>query len=190
VEVATGLLFVAALFRVGVGIDLWLLLILLSTYVIIFVYDVRHYIIPDMLTAFVLLITLLLTAPRSLAADPWLSYGIDVLAAMLGALFLFSLWFVSKGTWLGFGDVKLAVPLGLLVGASLVFSFIVVSFWVGAALSLVLIGAARLTRGQLRLPFLPRGLTIKSVVPFAPFLISGALIVYFTAFDVLTIFTF
>jgi prepilin signal peptidase PulO-like enzyme (type II secretory pathway) len=158
--------------------------------VVVFVYDVRHYIIPDILTAFVLFITIFLTAPRSLEAELWLSYGIDVVAAILGALFLFSLWFVSKGTWLGFGDVKLAVPLGLLVGASLVFSFIVVSFWVGAIVSLVLIGTARLARGQLRLPFLPRGLTIKSVVPFAPFLISGALIVYFTAFDVLNIFSF
>lgn len=189
VELGTGLLFVAAVLTRMSDLDIVLLWLLLAVLMVIFVYDIRHYIIPDKLTLVALLLTIGLTAPRVFTEAAGMRFGVDVLVALAGAAFLFMLWFISKGQWLGFGDVKLAVPLGLLVGANSVFSFIVVSFWVGAGVSLLLLGAARLQRGQLALRFFPAGLTIKSVVPFAPFLIMGCLIVYFTALDVLTLFT-
>jgi leader peptidase (prepilin peptidase)/N-methyltransferase len=189
VEVLTGLLFVAATALQLSDINTGLLWLLLSVLVVIFVYDIRHYIIPDMLTIVSTLLVVALTAPRGLDAGAWTNYSYDALAAFLGAGFLFMLWFVSKGRWLGFGDVKLAIPLGLLVGVELVFSFVVVSFWVGAFISILLLGFSKLQRGQLALRFLPAGLTIKSVVPFAPFLILGCLIVFFTSLDVLTLFT-
>ena len=100
------------------------------------------------------------------------------------------MWLVSKGRWIGFGDVKLAVPLGILVGSSLVFSMVVFSFWIGAAISLLLVGLAKLQRGKLRLRFGLRGLTIKSAVPFAPFLIAGSLFTLFTHINVLDLFSF
>lgn len=190
VEVVTGVLFVLVLFAATTLMELLLLAMLMAVLVVIFVYDVRHFIIPDMLTVAALLLTLALTVPYTLTLGEWVSYSSTVAAAAGGSLFLYALWFISKGTWLGFGDVKLAFPLGLLVGPTLVFSFIVVSFWVGAAISLLLLGAAKLERGKLRLRFLPRGLTIKSVVPFAPFLIIGCLLVFFTKLNVLTLFTF
>lgn len=189
VEIATGVGFVLAAGAATTISELFLLWFLLAVLTVIFVYDIRHFIIPDALTATTLLTVVVLTAPLGIDAGVWIAYGIDIFAALSGAFFLFVLWFISKGTWLGFGDVKLAVPLGLLVGAELVFSFIVLSFWVGAGISLILLGLTKLERGQLTLPFLPRGLTIKSVVPFAPFLILGCLIVYFTRLNVLTFFT-
>ena len=96
----------------------------------------------------------------------------------------------SKGRWIGLGDVKLAWPLGLLVGSSLVFSFVVLSFWIGAVISLVLLAAARLEEGKSYRRFLARPFTMKSAVPFAPFLITGALVTIFANFNVLTLFSF
>jgi len=49
-----------------------------------------------------------------------------------GAFLLYGgLWFVSKGRWIGFGDAKLAIPLGFILGAPAVFTFVVFSFWIG-----------------------------------------------------------
>ncbi len=61
---------------------------------------------------------------------------------------------------MGFGDAKLGLSIGLLLGAAHGFSGIVLSFWLGAAASLFLIRSKKFT--------------IKSEVPFAPFIILGA----------------
>jgi leader peptidase (prepilin peptidase)/N-methyltransferase len=153
------------------------------------VYDIRHYIIPDSLTVALTIGSLLWYVSLLFNGTEWVFIGESIFAALAGTGFFFALWFVSKGAWLGFGDVKLAFPLGLIVGPSLVFSMIVYSFWFGAALSLLLIGIGKLVRGQVRLQKLFGRLTIKSVVPFAPFMIAGCLIVLFTRFNVFSLFS-
>lgn len=189
VELATGLLFVAAGIVAETVFSLVLLFAILSVLVVIFVYDLRHFIIPDKLTIILTGLTIAFLLSNSYQELHWVEFGFQIGAALLGSAFLLLLWLVSKGQWLGFGDVKLAFPLGLLVDAELVFSFIVWSFWIGATISLLLVGAAKFGGGKLHLPFLPTTLTIKSVVPFAPFLISACLLVYFTKSNVLTLFT-
>jgi leader peptidase (prepilin peptidase)/N-methyltransferase len=170
--------------------ELVFLFIAMSLLVVITVYDMRHYIIPDGLTIALTLTTLLWYAILVYQGTEWIVIGESVLAALAGTGFFFLLWFISKGAWLGFGDVKLAFPLGLIAGPTLVFSMIVYSFWVGAAISLLLIGLGKLVRGQVRLRKWFPSLTIKSVVPFAPFMIAGCLIVLFTSYNVLSLFSF
>mgnify|MGYP003395011521 CR=1 FL=1 len=87
-----------------------------------------------------------------------------------------------------FGDAKLAFPLGVTVGLGGVFSMVVLSFWIGAGVSLILLGLQRLLkRGKPALHFLSSPLTIKSEVPFAPFLILGFLMVQFLHADIFNI---
>lgn len=190
VEISTALLFVASYSISASLIELLYLWIVMALLVVIAVYDINHFIIPDAFTIFLTLTVTAWLGVRAWLGEPLMNLGFDVLAAGLGASFLLFLWVVSRGTWIGFGDVKLAVPLGLLVGAPLVFSMVVFSFWIGAAVSLLLIGFARLQGGKLRLRFPLRTLTIKSTVPFAPFLIAGSLVTLFTHLNVLDIFTF
>ena len=190
VEISTALLFVAS-YAISMSlVELLYLWAVMALLIVIAVYDINHFIIPD---AFTITLTGVIAAWFGLRAwmgEPLLALGLDVLAAGLGASFLLLLWVVSRGKWIGFGDVKLAVPLGLLVGAPLVFSMVVFSFWIGAVISLLLIGLAHLQGGKLRLRFPFRTLTIKSAVPFAPFLIAGSLVTLFTHLNVLDIFTF
>ncbi|MBI2053421.1 MAG: prepilin peptidase [Candidatus Sungbacteria bacterium] len=85
----------------------------------------------------------------------------DLGAALAIALFFASLWFFSRGTWMGFGDAKLALATSLAVGfpASLVaFLF---SFWLGGIVGILLIAIGRKD--------------MQSRIPFGPFLIAGAL---------------
>jgi leader peptidase (prepilin peptidase)/N-methyltransferase len=164
----------------------WVLLALL---VIVLVYDFYHYIIPDELTLAVLGLALVWLGYGGLQTGDWLFVLYTTGAAVAGSGFLYSLWWWSGGRWLGFGDVKLVFPLGLLVGYTKVFSLVVASFWIGAVVSLGILGYQRWqTRGKPPLRQVARGLTMKSAVPFAPFLIAAALLILFTNFNALSFF--
>lgn len=191
VELLTAVMFVVALYVAqSLFMYAWLVAMFIVL-IIITVYDYYHFIIPDEFTAALMVLMSL-----------WLGYqyfeGLLTLetlwwtvgASVAGSGFLFLLWFVSKGRWLGFGDVKLAIPLGLWVGPAAVFSFIVLSFWIGAAISIVILGWQKYERGKRRLHLSAETLTMKSAVPFAPFMIAAATLVYVLHFDVLSIFSF
>jgi prepilin signal peptidase PulO-like enzyme (type II secretory pathway) len=98
---------------------------------------------------------------------------------------------VSKGTWIGFGDVKLVIPLALMLGFASTFSLVVLSFWIGALVGLVLMAFQKLRRrGQPHLRLLDRELTMKSAIPFAPFLILSFLTIYLFGIDVIALLTY
>ena len=190
VELSTGLLFLLAAAKAVSLLELLYLCTLVSLCVVVVVYDIRHFIIPDSLTLLLTLLASVWTAVLFFSGTTALALAINVAAASGGTFFFYFLWRISNGRWIGFGDVKLAFPLGLIVGAPLVFSMVVFSFWIGAAVSVGLVGLSKLQRGKLCLRLGMRNLTIKSVVPFAPFFIAGCLLTLFTQLDVLTLFTF
>jgi leader peptidase (prepilin peptidase)/N-methyltransferase len=191
VELCTGILFSLVLTITQNIILIPLLWLVVSVLVVITVYDYYHFIIPDSLTAVMTILSLLiLTQEFFVGRSSVEEIFWTVVSALGGVTFFLLLWLVSKGAWLGFGDVKLAFPLGLLVGPEFVFSFVVLSFWVGAAISLTLLGVAKLKRGKTHLHLIDQNLTMKSAVPFAPFLVASCLIILFTHFNVLELFTF
>ncbi len=191
VELATGLLFALTLL---LSLDIFAVLLfwfIFSILVVITVYDLYHFIIPDRLTFILTGVVIVLTVYQvCIEGAAWLQVGWSVATALGGSLFFFFLWTISKGRWIGFGDVKLAFPLGLLVGPQYVFSFVVLSFWIGAGISLCLLAYVRLSRGKAGLHLPGKALTMKSAVPFAPFLVASSLVVAFTHFNVLQLFSF
>ncbi len=191
VELLTGVLFVLCLTLTLNPILLGLLWFIVSVLVVITVYDLYHFIIPDGLTiALTVGAVILVGYQRWLSPAGWIDFHWYLLAPLGGVFFFYFLWKISGGKWLGFGDVKLAFPLGLLVGPSLVFSFVVLAFWVGAAISLLILGFYKLRRGKAHLHLTSQALTMKSAVPFAPFLVASCLIIIFTRFNVLQLFSF
>lgn len=190
VELTTGLLFMGAFTMANTLPELLLLWLISSVLVVITVYDLYHFIIPDGLTIALTMAVVGLRGyqvwevPSEADALPMM-----VLAAVGGAGFYLFLWRVSRGTWLGFGDVKLAFPLGLLVGPTFVFSFVVLSFWIGAVVSVAILLWQRYGGGQRTLQIRTTQLTMKSAVPFAPFLVASALTVWYAKFNVLSLFT-
>jgi leader peptidase (prepilin peptidase)/N-methyltransferase len=193
VELTTGVLFALTPLLTVEVIKLFLLWFICSVLVVITVYDLYHFIIPDKLT-----LILTITIFALLGYQFWLGevtvvrLGWGILTALGGSAFFFLLWLISKGRWLGFGDVKLAFPLGLLAGPLHVFSFVVLSFWIGAAISLTVLAVQRLriNRGKAGLHLSSKALTMKSAVPFAPFLVASGLVTLFTQFNVLALFSF
>lgn len=191
VELLTGLLFVLVVFFSINIFDLVIFWFLVSVLVVITVYDLYHMIIPDELVLALLVLAMTYEFNNLLLGHAVVDFAFDIIFALCGSLFLFMLWRISGGKWIGFGDVKLVLPLGIFVGYAGVFSMLVLSFWIGAVVGLALLFFQYLQkRGQPHLRFLARELTIKSAVPFAPFLISGFLVAFFFQVDVVSLLTY
>jgi leader peptidase (prepilin peptidase)/N-methyltransferase len=189
VELLTALLYVSVWHIFGSDLIATLLyMVLVSLFVIILVYDIRHTIIPDELTIAVSGIVLTLIGYEYLEVGDMAMIGERILSGFGAGLFFWGLWYASKGKWIGLGDAKLALPLGALVGGFGAFSMVVLSFWIGAGISLALLGVERLSKKwKTHLHFLSTPLTIKSEVPFAPFLIAGFLLVHFLHADIFSV---
>ncbi len=180
-ELLTGVVFLLTYQAIG---DLFMVAIscvLFAVLIVTFFYDIDHLIIPDrmVIVTSVLAVGIVLAKthePMQLAMHA---------AAAIGAFSFFGgLWLVSKGRWIGLGDAKLAAPLAFILGPVGTFSFIVFSFWIGSVISLVVLGILRLLqRGQQYLRIHRFRFTMKSEVPFAPFIIASFLIVYLYAIN-------
>lgn len=162
VELATAIVFLLIFSAQGGLIFNWqlfnlvFLLYIASSLIAIFVYDLKHYLIPDKILLPAIVITFFY---RLLEAESF--YGLlDYLLAILpGAGFFLLIFLISKGQWIGFGDVKLAILMGLILGVQKTLLALFLSFFSGAIIGLILIVAKN------------RGL--KSEIPFGPFLIMG-----------------
>jgi prepilin signal peptidase PulO-like enzyme (type II secretory pathway) len=141
--------------------------------VAIAVYDIRHTIIPDpWVYAFAILAgiaAVLYTSPDTSAEWMWL-----LLAGPIAASPLFALWLFSRGQWMGLGDAKLALGIGWLLGPTL---GIVAIISVGILLPLpYLIRFFRISS----MDKMPGGFTMRSEIPFGPFLIFSCIIIWFS----------
>ena len=151
--------------------------------VVITVYDLKHRIIPDMLSLLFALLSgglLLLKWSWGLSVIPFLPFldsvpvWINAAAGVLLALPFALLWLFSGGRAMGLGDAKLAWGIGWFLGFAGGVSAAVLAFWVAFFPSLLLL----LVRSK--------HFTMKSEIPFAPFLIIGTLIVYTFGIDILS----
>ncbi len=175
VETISGVMFVAV-FLLGMPIyETILLLSIFSTLLVIAVYDLRHQIIPDGLAT---LFALLGLANFFLAVDIASAFYFPDVWTLIAGPMLFipfwALWFISRGQWLGLGDGKLALGIGWFLGATLGGSAIVLAFWIGAAWALFVMGMQKVFYRT------KSGLSMKSEIPFGPFLILAVFVVYFT----------
>ncbi|MCA9371716.1 prepilin peptidase [Candidatus Woesebacteria bacterium] len=151
-------------------------LILVSIWIAMLLSDLRYFILPDSLqgAAFVTaVIHSILIVPSwhftlefvSISTFLLSLSSIPLVAGIIVALPIYLLYIVTKGKGMGFGDVKLAFVLGVLLGP-----------WQGL-LSLYL---ASIFGGSVALIFLAlRKAHLKSKIPFGPFLILGGYIMLF-----------
>lgn len=151
------------------------LLLFASLLIAIVVFDLRTKIVPDVfvypLALCAILILFLNSFPHM--PDPY-----HLIAGPLLFLPFYALWKFSEGRWIGLGDGKLALAMGWLLGIAGGFSAVIIAFWIGAAVGIVLLTLPFVTRTT-RLSERGEGFTMKSEVPFAPFLALGLAIVFF-----------
>lgn len=207
VELATGLIFAGIFIKNFSGFTLEELftnpaaavllklttfhLVIWSILIVVTVYDLRHKIIPDeMVYAFS---GLSLTAAFLFPSITGVSLSGAIMAGAAFFFFFAGLWVISSGRWLGFGDAKLVLGLGFFLGLTHGLSALVLAFWTGAVVSIgLLVWQYIRTRAIQSRSLQGRGatLTMKSEIPFAPFIILGILIAFFWQIDIFGIAAF
>jgi len=171
VEMATALIFLLILNRFSIFqfVNLIFWFYAASVLIIIFIYDLKHYLIPDKVLFPAIGISFAYRLFEGYA--PVLNY---LVAVLMGAGFFFAIWLVSKGKWMGFGDVKLAVLMGFLLGYPNILAALFLAFFLGA-----IIGVGLMIFGAKSGSAKGGGWRMKSEIPFGPFLIIGTFMALF-----------
>lgn len=177
VEISTGLLFALCGFYFFDAYDpaSWAFVIYLlgviSALIVIFVYDFLYLEIPDIVLwpAVIWVISFGLFFSWNLISVKENIFDLPVLSRILAASVAFSFFFLlsklSREKWMGMGDTYLVIFLGLILGWPQILLALFLAFFTGAFCGIILISAGKYT--------------MKSQVPFAPFLVLGTVITIF-----------
>lgn len=151
------------------------LLVFLSASVVVVVYDLKHTLVPLPFVFGALVSAFAYHASGALAEGS----VAPVLDGALGALLLFGFFalisLITGGKGMGFGDAYVAGAVGALLGVVGGISAAALGVWSGAAFYLAALFASRI-----RLLPGPSRVTMKTELPFAPWLFIGAFLVLFT----------
>ena len=181
VEIATGILFIIV-FSIQYSVfSIFYLLFwfyIVSALIVIFVYDLKHYIIPDKVIYPAIAITFIyrmfeilkfshldLIGNWKLEIGNLITVFNPFIAAILASAFFLSIVLLTHGRGMGGGDVKLGFLMGLILGWPLVLIALFLSFIIGSVIGifLILVGNKKM----------------KSMIPFGPFLVLGTFIALF-----------
>lgn len=146
VECLTGVLFFLAFLVRG---PTWLFardILFFLPLLLVFLYDLRYMEIPDRFTVPAMMV--------AFGMNLWLGVALQTLlvgALAAGGFFLLQFLF-SRGRWIGSGDIRLGVVMGLMLGLANSVAALFVSYLLGAAFGLFLI-AMRRADGKTAVPF-------------------------------------
>ncbi len=177
VELFTGVVFAATgnYFFSALDPQSWLAtfyyLVIFSLLLVIFVYDFKFMEIPMI----VVWLGVGVAVVYNLLID-WMNFNpaagiltLNIFSGALGAalafLFFFILVSVSRERWMGMGDAHLAILVGLVLGWPTILLALILAFGIGAVVGVALIAAKKKT--------------MQSQIPFAPFLVTGAILAIF-----------
>lgn len=179
VELLTAALFVVSYIWwpttvTGAQTDIFVLwLALLTGLIALSIYDLRWFLLPNSI-----IYPLTVIAVAQAAIVVFSSHEITtallnvVLSFIIGGGIFYVLFQVSRGKWIGGGDVKLGALLGIIVGTpGRTILFIFLGSLLGSLVSLPLLASGRMKR--------------TSALPFGPFLITGAIITVLFGGDIL-----
>lgn len=148
-------------------------LVFLLGFLILAVYDIRWFLLPNKIVFPLIGLAALQVLVQLFFFDGSLR---DVLGSVLGVIIIsgtfYVLFMVSKGTWIGFGDVKLGIVLGILAGGPLpAVLLLFIASVLGMFFSLPMVLAGKAGR--------------KSHIPFGPFLLAAMVVVQLFGTDMI-----
>jgi leader peptidase (prepilin peptidase)/N-methyltransferase len=161
VETLSAFLFLYSYLRYGLSLDFFTFLIFVSLLIPISFIDLKTTFIPDTLSISGIVIGLALSFFRGIIV-------ISLIGTALGAILILTIIIVGKRVYkqdvMGFGDIKLAALIGAFVGWAGLLLTIMISAILGATYGLV-----QIKRGKL---------SMKSQIPYGPFLAIGGVIAF------------
>ena len=171
VEISTGLAFLLASLtalnsQLSIASSLLLLaylLIISSLLIMIFIFDLKWFIIPDKILSIAVGVVAVFHLYNFFSGSYTQSQALGFLFSALGACaFFLAIFLLTKGKAMGFGDVKLAFFMGLFLGWPKIAVALFLAFLIGAIIGSTLIVSKK--KGW------------RSEIPFGPFLIAGLFI--------------
>ncbi len=126
----------------------------------IFIYDFKYQIIPDRVVLPASLILFIFTAIFG-----WHSWRSVLIASFVGAGFFLFQYIVSKGKWIGGGDIRLGLFMGIILGFPIIICALFLAYVMGAVISIFLLLTKKIDR--------------KSLVPFGIYLTFSTVICMF-----------
>lgn len=149
-----------------------------SFLIIIFIYDLKYYIIPDKVIYPAIIVIFIYQLFRTFElgtrnfSGNWeleirnlQSFLNPLISAIFASVFFLLIVLLSRGRGMGIGDIKLAFLMGLFLGFPNILVALFFSFLIGAIIGVGLIIAKKKT--------------LKSEVPFGPFLITSTFLALF-----------
>jgi prepilin signal peptidase PulO-like enzyme (type II secretory pathway) len=141
--------------------EIFIFYIIVFTFLIaIFFYDLMYRKIPDKIS---------LPAIAIAIAGGLILKTTPALSMLIGGFGLFAFFalqlIISKGKWIGGGDLRLGALMGVLLGWQLGLVALIIAYFLGSIVSIILLIQKKATR--------------KTAIPFGPFLIIGIFIAIF-----------
>jgi len=133
--------------------------------IVIFFYDFKYSLVSDKIIYPAIAVAFLYDVYLTLITNQFSVFFSSLLGAVImGGFFLF--WvLVSRGKWMGIGDIKIGVFLGLIFGIYQLFTALFLTFFMGAIVSIILLAMKKKK--------------LKSQIPLGPFLTAAAFITLF-----------
>jgi leader peptidase (prepilin peptidase) / N-methyltransferase len=175
VELTTGILFASCSFfirelSVASGVILLWLLVTVAFLILITVYDLRFSLIPNSFlwsintVAIIFLCWNYFFTPSLTQAVMLPGLESSLWGAVVIGGFFWLLVFLSRETWMGYGDVWLGFWAGMVVGIELAQFFITLAFGLGAMVGVALLYTKKKT--------------MKAEIPFAPYILMATVLIF------------
>ena len=155
IEFINGIIYIIIFYFYGLSLEFVFYSLLISALLTITLIDLKHKIIPDGILLSIFIITILYKSTNYLLFHIPISLMDSLLGFLLGGGLFFLLAIISKGG-MGGGDIKLISVLGLILGLKKTLLNILLSFIIGAFISLILLCFKKKGR--------------KDVIAFGPFI--------------------
>lgn len=150
--------------------QLFWLVIVVTLIVFLTVFDFKYMILPDFAVVTLIVISFLGVVFDEPNIIPYL------ISAIVSSGFLLILYLITKKRGIGFGDVKLAVFMGLFLGWPKIIIALYIAFIVGAIVGIIGILFKKITK--------------KSKIAFGPFLILGTIVAWIWGSQILDLSVF
>lgn len=151
VELVTALIFLLPYLQFGFAPKFFASAVIFCFLIIIFVYDLRYYLILDEVVVPAIIITIIFDLIFSRSQFTQFIWG-----GIIGGGFFLIQYLISSGQWIGGGDIRLGLLMGLFLGTVGVFTALFIAYVLGA---LVAIGLLLMKKKKM-----------KSRIPFGTFL--------------------
>ncbi len=159
IEIVTGVLFALAMWYFPIvdvfsGLLYFKIVSVIAICIVVFVVDLEHFLILDRVVYPGIILMLLFAASLTLLTSGF-NFQIlttSFLAAAAAFIPFWLLWFLSKGKWMGYGDVKFAAFMGFALGLKGVIMALFISFMLGAIVGVLLVAFGK-KQWSSRLPF-------------------------------------